>query len=125
MTLYLLGLLVLMLGVVIIVKPDIATMVVMFLVYTNAAVVGYRYHGVPFPVAASATLGFALPLAHYVVIQHRGLRWNPVLLPMYFLLCAQLLSAMFSDYQTRALTQVIFFAIEGVLLYFLITNVFR
>src|SRR5205809_5717564 len=102
MTLYLIGFAALALLAVLVLKPDFVTMLVLFVIYTNAAVIGYKYHGVPFIAAASITLLLMLPLAYYVVIQRQPLRWNPVLIPMYLLLCAQMISALFAPYQDRA-----------------------
>src|SRR5689334_23003595 len=125
MTLYLVGLMALGILAILAFKPDLATALVLFIVYTNAAVVGYKYHDVPYIAAASVILLLLLPMAYYVAIQKRQVRWNPVLIPLYLLLCAQLLSAMFGPYRDRAFPAVLDFAVEGVALYFLVNNSMR
>src|SRR5574340_898265 len=105
--------------------PEIITAFVLWIIYTNAAVVAYKFHGVPYLLAASVTLLLTLPLAVYVIIRQRPFRWNPVLIPMFLLLCSQLISALFAPYPDTAFAGVQVYAMEGLILFFLVTNVLR
>jgi putative inorganic carbon (hco3(-)) transporter len=67
---------VLLLTGVIMAKPDWATFVAVALLYSNAAVVAHRVHGLPKPVAQAAGLLVALALVH-----HLGIRRRPFLIP--------------------------------------------
>lgn len=122
---FLLGLLGLLVLGTIVLMPELATSVVLFVMYTNAAVVGYRFHGVPYLLAASVILLLLIPLVVYVVIRRRPLRWNPVLIPMFLLLCAQLISALFAYNHDIAFAQIQIYIVEGLILFFLVTNVVR
>lgn len=125
LSIFLLGLMGLALLIFMAFKPNLATVLVLFIVYTNAAVVGYKYHGVPYIAAASVILLLMLPLAYYILVERRRFRWNPVLIPMFLLLCAQMISAVFATVRETAIPEVISFFIEGLTLYFLVTNVLR
>src|SRR5688500_12704397 len=51
-----LGLVALAAGLTLLVMPDIATQIVAFVIYTNAAVIAVRFHGVPHVVGAASIL---------------------------------------------------------------------
>ncbi len=105
--------------------PDAATLAVLFVIYTNAAVVAVQVHGVPFIVGASTPLLLVIPLAHYVVIKQEPV----VVLPAFWAVLAfffvNLLGAFFSTNPAVSFSKVITLAVEGVGLYFLVINAVR
>jgi len=66
------------LGVAILARPDLATFAVVFLVYTNAAAVAVKYHGMPY------TIGIVIPALLVVPVAFYLYRKRPVIadLPM-------------------------------------------
>jgi O-antigen ligase len=103
--------------------PDAPTLVVLFILYTNAAVVAVQYHGVPFIVGAAIPLVMAVPLAHYLVVQRQKLIFTPVLFLMLLFFGIQLMAAVFA--KGLNFEPVLTFAIEGMGMYFLLLNVVR
>ncbi|MFQ5856329.1 MAG: O-antigen ligase family protein [Anaerolineae bacterium] len=105
--------------------PDIATLAVIFIIYSNAAVVAVKFHGVPYIVGASVPVLLVIPLANYLIFRKQKLIINPALPLIIALLVIQLISALFSEHIDIAMEWLINFAIEGVALYFLINNLVR
>ncbi|MFL5802110.1 MAG: O-antigen ligase family protein [Roseiflexaceae bacterium] len=106
-------------------KPDIATMAVIGVLYTNAAVVAVRYHGVPDFVGSALPALLVIPLASYMIFRRGGLVITPVLPLIFLFMVVQVAGTLLSENiatSTNALTN---FMIEGMGLYFLITNVVR
>jgi putative inorganic carbon (hco3(-)) transporter len=116
---------VLFLGIAMVLRPDIATLVGIGLIYSNAAVVLVRFHGAPAFVAAMVPLLLVVPLARDLVVRRlpvvapTPLRWMLVLFGIY------LVSALFSTDTQRSWDEVVVFITEGLLLYFLVINVVR
>jgi putative inorganic carbon (HCO3(-)) transporter len=113
------------LALVVVVSPDVATLAVIFLLYANAAVVAARFHNVPYMVAAMVPLPLALPLANYVVFRRQKLIINWTFLLLVLFLGVQALGALFSTRFDEATSNLITFLIEGIGLYFLVTNAMR
>ena len=105
--------------------PNVATLVVIFILYTNAAVVAVRYHGVPMAVGTVFPLLLALPLGYYLLVRREKLVITPVLPLIVLLLIIQLLSALFSAEPSVSVPVLTASAIEGLAIYFLVTNVVR
>ena len=116
---------VLFLGIAMVLRPDIATLAGIGLIYSNLAVVMVRYHGAPGFVAAMVPLLLVVPLARDLVVRRlpvvapQPLRWMLVLFGIY------LVSALFSADTQRSWDEVVTYITEGLLLYFLIINVVR
>ena len=116
---------VLFLGIAMVLRPDIATIVGIGLIYSNAAVVMVRFHGAPAFVAAMVPLLLVVPLARDLVVRRlpviapQPMRWMLVLFGIY------LVSALFSADTSRSWDEVVVFITEGLLLYFLVINVVR
>jgi O-antigen ligase len=116
----------LVVGLATLVRPDTATLVVVFILYTNAAVVAVRFHGVPSSVGTLFLLPLFIPLARAMLMARPPLVVTPAapLLGVYLLI--QILGILFSPATAGlALPNLITFLTEGVLLYFLVTNVVR
>lgn len=109
----------------VLIHPDAATLAVIFILYTNAAVVAVRYHDVPFFVGASLPVLLVIPLGYYLVFRHQELIVDHVVPLMAFFLLVQLVGAMFAIDVGDALSVVINFAIEGLGIYFLLINTVR
>lgn len=106
-------------------RPDLATLLVVIIVYSNAAVVAVRIHDVPFFVAAGSTGLLVVPLGYYLLV-----RREPLVLPaavpwILGYLVIQLVSTMLSRDSSSASESVGTFVTEGVLLYLLIVNTVR
>jgi putative inorganic carbon (hco3(-)) transporter len=106
--------------------PDTATLLVIFYIYSNLGVVAIRFHGVP-PVFASALfpLLLAIPLVWYLLVRREKLVITPVLVLLLALGVIYTLGATFSSDITLAMPQLTDFFVEGLLLYFLLTNLIR
>lgn len=115
----------LFLGFAIILRPDIATLVTIGILYTNAAVVAVRFHDVPFFVGAFVPLLLVVPLARDIVVRRLPVVAPPALGWMVVLLLIYLVSALFSGDTTRSWNGVVIFLVEGFGLYFLLINVIR
>lgn len=116
---------VLFLAIAMVLRPDVATITGIGLIYSNLAVVLVRFHGAPGFVAAMVPLLLVVPLARDLVVRRlpvvapQPLRWLLVLFGIY------LVSALFSADTKRSWDEVVVFITEGLLLYFLIINVVR
>jgi len=106
-------------------KPDIATMAVLGVLYTNAAVVAVRYHGVPDFVSSSLPALLLIPLASYLIFRREGLVITPVLPLIFLFVVVQVAGTLLSENIATSTTALTNFLIEGAGLYFLITNVVR
>jgi O-antigen ligase len=115
----------LMLAVAIVLRPDIATLTTVAILYSNAAVVAVRFHGVPFFVGAFVPLLLVVPLARDLVVRRLPVVAPPMLGWMVVLLLIYLLSALFSIDTTTSWDAVVIFLVEGFGLYFLLVNVIR
>jgi O-antigen ligase len=116
---------VLFLGIAMVLRPDIATLAGIGLIYSNLAVVMVRFHGAPGFVAAMVPLLLVIPLARDLVVRRlpvvapQPLRWMLVLFGIY------LVSALFSTDTQQSWDEVVTYITEGLLLYFLVINVVR
>jgi O-antigen ligase len=106
-------------------RPDVATLTSVAILYSNAAVVLVRFHGVPAFLAAVVPLLLVVPLARDLIVRRLPIVAPPPLRWMLVFLFINVVSALqSSDLQTTwdAITT---FLIEGIGLYFLLLNVIR
>lgn len=106
-------------------RPNSVIPLVLFLIYSNAMVVAVRFHGVPSVGAMLVPAPLAIPLFAQLVQQRRPILTGPAFPWLLGLVIWQLISALLSRDPGRALDGVVSTALEGLLLYFLITNVIR
>lgn len=104
--------------------PEAGVVLGIFLIYSGAPVVAVNDHGLPQVVALGVPLMLAVPLVSRLVARQGlvlsgGLRWVLVLLAI------QILVAVSSEHESLALSKLGNFVIEGVAVFFLITNVVR
>lgn len=104
---------------------DFATCLVLFVIYSNAAVVAVRFHGVP-PLAANAVVGLLLiPLVFQAIVQRRGFVIGPSFPWIAAFAVIQLAGALCSIRPVSAWDEFWTFLQEGVLLYLLVVNAVR
>jgi putative inorganic carbon (hco3(-)) transporter len=114
-----------LLAVAILAWPDVSTLAVIFILYTNAAVVAVRYHGVPDFAGAAVPALLLIPLASYLIFRRQKLIITPVLPLVFFFLVIQVIGTLTAQYIGAATAALMNFIVEGICLYFLITNVVR
>jgi O-antigen ligase len=106
-------------------SPDNAVWIVGAILYSNAAVIGARFHGIPFAIAAAFPLLLCLPIARDLLL--RGLQ--PVISPalpfVLAFLVVQIVGALFSVAPERSLEGAKDLMLEGLLLFVLFTNAIR
>jgi O-antigen ligase len=115
----------LFLGIAMVLRPDVATLTAIVVIYSNAAVVLVRFHGVPAFAAAFVPLLLLVPLARDLVVRRLPVVARPAMGWMVVLLAIYLISALFSADTKRSWDAVAVFLTEGLVLYFLLINVIR
>lgn len=103
-------------------RPDLATLAVVFLVYINAPAVAIL-HGVPTPLAGAVFALLGIPVLHRLLVRRERVRRDRILALMVAFLCVLLLASLGAPDKDIALYRVFTYATEGVLLYWLIINV--
>lgn len=104
--------------------PDIGTLVFLGALWTNVPGVAARFHGVPDAVASTFVLLLVIPVAWYLL--RRGpLVVTPALFAVLLFLAANLLSAAFSRSPEAGWTRIAEFLTEGVLIYAFVSNAVR
>jgi hypothetical protein len=114
-----------MLGVIAVVKPEMTTVFISFALYVNLPVVAIRYGGVPPALAGSIFLALALPMLHALLVRRQSIVITPPFILMTAYFGALLLSAVFSRDYRQSFERLISFAVEGYVLYFLFVNTIR
>jgi putative inorganic carbon (HCO3(-)) transporter len=107
------------------VRPEIATLVVLAVLYSNAAVLAVTYHGMPAFISAAVPMLLVAPLVHLLLIQREPLilaKPLPWLVGFGLVLVAGTIA---SSSSTLASTTLGTFVLEGVGIYLLVTNVVR
>ena len=105
-------------------RPDLATFAVVFLIYTNAAAVAVKYHGVPYTAGVVIPVLLVVPVAFYLYRRRPVIADLPTLAIIVFLL-VQLVSTLFAENKGYAFGEMTPFVIEGVAIYVLIRNAVR
>lgn len=105
--------------------PDIATLLIVAMLYANGPGLAVQYHGLPAPLAGSVVLLFGIPLAHYLIVRREKLRTDGILVLMFLFLLVQILSSLFAKDLTISALAVGTYVGEGIILYALILNVIR
>ncbi len=114
-----------LLGMTVIVRPGAATLVVVAILYSNAGVIAVRFHDVPSFVAAAVPMLLIPPLAAFIILERRPIVVTSAFPWILVFLLVQLVSGIFSNDTATAFDTVVTFVLEGIGLYFLITNVVR
>lgn len=112
-------------GILIAIRPDAATLLVLAMIYSNAVVVAVRFHGVPEITAVVLPAILIVPVAHYLLVQRRTVVLTPTAPWLTVLLVAQLVAAFASRQPSVAAAEVLTYAVEGIGLFLLLVNVIR
>jgi len=107
------------------VRPDVVTLVVIAILYSNAAVIAVKLHGLPYVIGAAVPLLLVVPLAYGVLVQRQRIVTTAALPPVLGFLFVQILGTLFARNPAGALDDLTAFAIEGIGLYFLVSQVVR
>ncbi len=105
--------------------PEPGTLIVIFAIYTNLAVIAYKFHGLPQILAASISLLLCVPLAVYWFIRREKFVIDYPWLMMICFLGALFASLMVARNLDLALEWIYTFMLEGIGLYIIIINVVR
>jgi O-antigen ligase len=105
--------------------PDAATLLVAFYIYANVGAVAQNFHGVPSYIAMGFPVILTIPLIWYLLLRREKFIITPVFQLILMLAVVYTLGAAFSSDITLSSRKLINFFYEGVLLFFLLTNVIR
>jgi len=105
-------------------RPELATLAAVFLLYTNIPVLATRY-GLPKAAAAASMLLLAVPLLHHVIGRREALRIDRTFRLMLVYLAILLVSSLGVRAPGVAAGYIGTFLMEGLALYLLIVNVVR
>ncbi len=108
-----------------VIVPEAPVLVVMFLMYSNAAAIAVQFHGVPFVVGAAVPLLLVIPLANDLIYRRQKLIIHPLLPLIVLFHVIQLLGTLFSQDLDTAAANLVRNLLEGILIYFLLTNAVR
>ncbi len=107
------------------VRPQLATLMFVGLLYLNVPVVAVRYWGVPDVVGPLAILLLAIPMYRYLIVERRPLVGTPALACLVIYLGTVLLSGAAAGAPDGVGDATALLAVEGLLPYFLVTNAIR
>lgn len=102
-------------------KPQLATFVVVFLLYINAPAIAV-FNGVPKAIAGTMMLLLGIPLAQRLIVRRERVRSDRIFGLMLAFLVAMVLSSLGARGKDFALERIVVYATEGVVLYWLIIN---
>lgn len=112
-------------AIVLFVRPDLAVPVVLFVMYSNAAVVAVRFHGVPAITAMLVPAPLLIPFICNVLLRQQSVVVTSALPWILLFVGWQMLCAMVSTDSGKSIDGVLGTVLEGLLIYLLITNVVR
>lgn len=115
----------LLLAIVMFARPNASTLIVLFILYTNAAVIAVRFHGLPYLVGVAFPILLISPLGYYLIFRHQKIIIDQVMVLLILFLGAQAVSALFASSTSVVSQNLMNYIIEGVFFYFLILNTVR
>lgn len=104
---------------------DIGTLLVIFYIYSNLAVIAKRFHDVPHLAAASVPLLLCIPLVNYVILRKERLIIDRTFLMMLAFFVVLSASSLFAKDMSLVKDAIGNFVVEGLVLYLLIINTIR
>ena len=119
------GAVLLVAGLAMLVRPEVATLLTVFLLYLNFPAILTKQHGLPHVVAGSFILLLGFPLLDALIVRRESLKADSTFHLMLALLAVYLLSSLRAADTGVALGAVREYVLEGLLLYALIFNVVR
>lgn len=108
-----------------VVWPDAMTPLVIFILYSNAAVVAVRFHGVPGPAAALVPAVLAIPLVRALLLYRQPIILTHTLPWVLLFMLIQTLSVVVARHPQEAWQNVQTMVLEGLALYVIISNAVR
>lgn len=105
--------------------PLLTIPVVLFLMYSNIAVVAVNFHNVPGIAAKGVPALLGWPLFYYLVIKKDGIVIGPSLIWILSFGLIQLIGVLFSNRPEISWESLQTYLLEGIILYLLITNLVR
>lgn len=112
-------------GLAMLVRPELATLLTVFLIYINFPAILTKQHGLPHVVAGAFVVLLGFPLLHFLIIRRQALKADRTFALMLLLLGAYLVSSLVALDRGVAFRAVAEYALEGLLLYWLVFNVIR
>lgn len=109
----------------IVLVPDAPTLVVIALLYSNAAVIAVQFHHMPRMLGNAVPGLLLIPLANYLVIRREKLVVTSALIPIVLFHLIQIFSILFTKDVGLAFQNWLDYLVEGLGLYFVITNAVR
>ncbi|MFQ5426430.1 MAG: O-antigen ligase family protein [Gaiellales bacterium] len=106
------------------IRPEVATLLAVFLLWANVPAVAVNEQGIPRSIGIAIPLIMVVPLLYYIVQGQRFVR-TPVLWLLVALLIVQVLSSVFAREQQLAFEGVQTFVFEGLVIFVLASNVVR
>lgn len=106
-------------------NPNVATLAVLAILYSNAAVIAVKLHGLPYFVGAAVPLLLVGPVAYLLIARRQVLIITSAFPWILAFLVIQLVGTLFSSDPAAASKQLVTFSVEGIGLYLLVTNVVR
>jgi len=106
-------------------RPELATLLAVFLLYINFPAILTKQHGIPAVVAGTFILLLGVPLLHFLVVERKRLKADTAFYLMMLLLVVLLVSSLKAVDHTIARQRIHEYLFEGLLLYWLIINVVR
>ena len=119
------GLAAMLLGLASAIRPEVATLIVVFLLYSNAAVIAVTRFGAPVFVGAVVPMILVVPLGYELLIKRNRIVITPAFPWVVGFLLVQILGVLFARDMSDAMNGLTTFLLEGVGLYLLVVNVVR
>jgi putative inorganic carbon (hco3(-)) transporter len=107
------------------IRPDVAAFVVVGVLYSNAAVIAVQFHGVPAFAAVAVPILLIVPVGYELIVRRRPVVITSAFPLMIVFFLVQILGTIFADDVASAYDELVTFVVEGIGLYFLITNTIR
>lgn len=105
-------------------KPEWATLIFVFTLFTNTSVVLHKFHGIPHIVAASIIFILIIP-AYFFLKEGRKLVLDRTLFLLLIYLSSLIVSTLFAKDALLGIDSIVNFASEGIIIYVLVVNAIR
>jgi hypothetical protein len=119
------GLVGLLLALASVIRPEVATLTFVFLLYSNAAVVAVTQFGMPAFLGAVVPMILVVPLGYELLIRRRTVIVTPTVPWIVGFFLVQILGTLFARDMSAAVGALVTFILEGLGLYLLVVNVVR
>lgn len=107
------------------IRPDVASFVVLGVIYSNAATIAVQFHGIPAFAALAVPLLLIVPVGYELVVRRRPVVITSAFPLIIVFLLVQIVGTIFADDVRSAFDELTTFLVEGIGLYFLIVNSIR